>query len=695
MRKRLVPALLLTLASSFAPAPEGKEAEPGRPADFGLVEKAGTHLGQIDLSLSGDPDVLDSLRAEDFEVRVLDRLLEGLIVDRVCAPDASPARPSRPPQAPPPSTARIEVRTRPATYLFYFDQPHLTMAGRLRAIDLAREMVPRLIREGNRGILVSDGRKLETLAGPTPDAAALVAALNRLENDPTQWDSYSYLENARVAEVVDILDDRMGGITLAIARARSFQMEEAWQLRKSIAHLAIAMQAILDADPPKAVLYFADTLRSKPGDHYLQMFSSTLLREREDSRMIGDEMRHDAAFGELSLDGLLNEAAARGVRLYTVEAQGLTSALDASSKSLTGARGANNVTIPGSVRIRQAQDTLGSMAAETGGRAFLNGVPAEKMIGRIEDDLSCVFLVSFDPSGLPEDRPIPVAVRVRKPGVEVRSRGRLVIESEAARREKNIFSAFASASAAEADSPLRVSVVPTGMKDGAFSALVQASVPASPYPDASWEIGFSVVGKENVRDEIAGRLSVESPGIPLVLEHETVFPRGPFEIVAVAREISTEQIVSRQVEGSWPDLRFEPASAGPVALLQPVEGGFRREEGVRGSGPLAVDERDAVRGDLPCALVSLVCRGRGIRGPLRVERLLSGETTVEFEPIEIEENGEEACVQARDLVRAGTLGIGEFTYEIRVLEGKRLLARGERRFRVGEPVPAPAKPPSE
>ena len=154
----------------------GKEPEPERPADSGLVEKAGTHLGQIDVSLSGDPAVLDSLRAEDFEVRVLQRIVEGAIVDRVCAPDDSRPQALAPPGIPASASPSIESRTRPATHLFYFDQPHLTMAGRQRAIDLAREMIPGLVRDGNRGILVSDGQRFETLAGPTSDAAELVAA---------------------------------------------------------------------------------------------------------------------------------------------------------------------------------------------------------------------------------------------------------------------------------------------------------------------------------------------------------------------------------------------------------------------------------------------------------------------------------------------------------------------------------------
>ena len=489
-------------------------------------------------------------------------LLLGLSPDgrlRVVGPGSSPSSwqitGRLPYEAPFDAPPAVQVKTRPATFLFYFDQPHLTQAGRARAIGMAREMAPKLIRDGNRGIVVSDARRLEIREGPTTDAARIVAALDRLEKDPAQWDSYAFEEDSRVAEVVDILNDRMGGVSMAMARARSFQLEEAWRLERSVAHAEIALQALADIDPPKAFVLFSDTLRARPGDHYLQMFSSTAAKEVDGAKGIATHLARGAEFGELTVDRLLNTASSLGVRFYTIEAQGLVSSLDSAAPSFDGSFGANNATIPQSLRIRQAQDTLGSMAAETGGRSFLNGVPAVKIVSSIESDLSCVFLVSFDPTGLPEDRPLPVIVKVNKPGVKVRGRGRLLIESESARKTSRLLAAFANAGGAPETSPLRVSVVPSGFKDGVYGGLVQVSVPPSPYPNASWDLGFSIVGGEKVRDAVSTRISVPAPGAPIVLERETTFPPAPFEIVAVGRETSTEQIVSQQYEGTWPTLR--------------------------------------------------------------------------------------------------------------------------------------------
>jgi hypothetical protein len=398
---------------------------------------------------------------------------------------------------------------------------------------------------------------------------------------------------------------------------------------------------------------------------------------------IATHLAHGADSGELTVDRLLNTASSLGVRLYTIEAQGLVSSLDSASPSFEGSYGANNATIPSTLRVRQAQDTLGSMAAETGGRAFLNGIPAGKIVSGIETDLSCVFVVSFDPTGLPEDRPLPVIVKVNRSGIKVRGRGRLLIESESARKTSRLLAAFANAGEAPADSPLHVSVVPSGFRDGSFSGLVQVSVPPSPYPNASWDLGFSIVGGEKVRDAVSTRMSVAAPNSPIVLEREVRFPPGPFEIVAVGRETSTEQIASRQVEGSWPLLRDEAAAVGPVLVMQPMSGAFQRGDEVRKKGPVALGESDAVRGDLPTAFVALVCRGKEASGTVRVERKLTGESGVSFKPIEIDKKDDE-CAQTRDLVRAGTLGPGSFVYEVRILAGDKEIARGERKFHVAE-----------
>ncbi len=674
---RALAAALLAALAAATPAAE----EPKR---IGLVEKAGTHLAQIDVTLSGKPEVLESLGPDDFAGKVLFHQIGNVIVDRVCQPAAQPA--GEAPEAAAPATEpsrQIRVRSRPATYLFYFDQPHLTMAGRQRALDLAREIIPKLVTGEATGMIVSSARELATVAPLTSSAPKLLEALDRLEKDRKQWSPYAELEERRVDDVLKVLDDPMGGVHQAIGRARSYQAEESWEMQKALNRLSMVMGALTEVDPPKAVFYFADTMRSRPGGHYLSLFSDT--QQKYDS---ADQLQADARFGSLTMDRIITEASAKGIRFYPIEAQGLVSLTMSQGVGFDASYYANNAKLPSSVRIHEAQDTLSSMALETGGQAFLNGVVGSKIASRVLADLSCVFLLSFDASGLPVDEPLPIKVQVDRPGVTVQARGRLVIQSESTRLTSRILSAFSTPQVTRSDIPLEVRLVPTGYAHGSFGALVQLLVPGSRYAGASWDLGASVLSRGQVGADTSTRLEVSAAGVPLVFEQEMHFAPGPFEVVAVAHETSTDQITSRQTDGAWPDLRDVPAAVAPIALLQPMTGLFRRNGTTTGHGFTARGEREAVSPTDPAAFVTLVCRGADQRGSLRAERRLVGETSVNFDPQDLDLRGE-PCAQIRDLVHARTMGVGEFRYEVRVLEGERELARGERKFVVTVPPPPP------
>ena len=156
------------------------------------------------------------------------------------------------------------------------------------------------------------------------------------------------------------------------------------------------------------------------------------------------------------------------------------------------------------------------------------------------------------------------------------------------------------------------------------------------------------------------------------------FPAGPYELVVVAHEVTTDQVFSRRIDGTWPDPNAAPATVGPIAVLQPENGAFLRNGESRTSGALAVGDDDFVRTDLPTALIALVCRAKGNRRPLTLERSLSGENQVSFDPVTIP--GEERCLQIRDGVPSGSLGEGELRYRVRVLENGVEIASGESRI---------------
>jgi VWFA-related protein len=677
------------------------------PVEVGLEERAERRLVQLDVTVTGPSDAIADLTAEDFELAVMGRPVADFTIDRVCEqtrptgeiggdrPDADRALPVGPsePSFPP----------RQANILFYFDQAHLNMTGRMRSLELARELVRQLVDDADRATIISSGEDVEAFADATSDRARLLEALDALEHDREQWDMWPQLEDTRVQEIMEMRGTFEGAAAVSEAAAMRLALrylaEDTWRSNKALRRFSIVLGRFADLDPPNIVLYFADTMRMRAGEHYMYLFGDrTKYEHHPDLMRLQSRMAVDSFSGMNAYDRVLHEAAALGVRLYTVQAEGLTTlttSRPAESSSHMGQRGMTHP-LPRGRRVSDAQNSLAGFALETGGRAFLNGVGARKIAGAVRDDLSCFYLLSFDPEGLPEDEPLRVLLRAADARVKAHTRGLLVVPSKSSRLNSRLLAAFATPAAVRTEATLQGAVVPIDFSEGAYSALVQIATPRSPLARAEWDIGASLVSLGQVAREISGRITVSGTGVPVVLEAEMSFRPGPYELVMVAHERIGNEIVTGSMEGVWPDPDEQAASVGHVALLQPTGAAFSREGETRSGGSLGCGKAQLLQSDLPMAAVFLTCRhGKKGGASVRVERRLAGETAVEFQPIELVPS-EKRCAQIRDMIPADTMTPGGFTYEIRVWRGDEELASASREFFVeaaGQPsgtAPVPA-----
>lgn len=670
-------AVLLTWsASAVGQAPADDDPEP--PRDIGLVERTGTRLAQIDVTALGTPEALASLTADDFVVKINRGRLTAFRLDRQCldgpataatAADAAATAGAGQDAA---DVAGRVAPAGPASYLLYFDQSHLTMAGRRRAIDLARDLVPEILaRPGDRAMIVSNAARLAVVEPFSDDPETLLEALGRLDHDSSQFDVFPSQEDERVAEVLRTLNEEEL-VQTATAIARQHGRDERLRTERSVRRLTAALGQLVDVEPPKAVIYFADTLRKNAGEHYLSFFGGSL-REQQSSLGLLDTDSFEAG---AVFDRMINTAAAQSIRFYTVQAEGLMNYLDPIRPTSRGQALARTGSGTSRIRLHHAQDTLSDIAAETGGAAFLNGVPARRIAERITADAACLFLISFDPTPFREDSALRVKVELRdRPDVELRVRGRIVLPSEETRRTSRILRAFSAPDAISDPFDVRPLVVPTGHVDGEWSALLQVAVPATPFQGATWDIGATLVRGDDVRHESSGRLSLSGPDVPVVYEAEVLIGDGVNEVVAVAHEASSGLIASSRLDLEWPRLERDPLLAGPTAVMQPVAGAFLRDgdAGVRASGALALSPGDAVDAARPTAFVTLACRGRRDETPPVVTRRLVGAGTVDF-PDQALETGDDRCAQLRDVIPGGTLGPGGYRYEVRLLLGERVAA---------------------
>jgi len=625
IRKHLLALIILTAAPSFALPGESAEAIGPAPA-----ERTERVLAQVEAIVDGPRELAGSLAHDDFRLFVTGRPVELIAVDRLCRSGLE--------LAPTDEIASSLAQSTPpgrASYLLYFDQHNLTMEGRETSIALAKEMVEELVGKGSRAAIVSAGDRLLTVSEFSGAVGELQAALDALRKDNSQWDEYPTLEHNRYRRIMEAGWSSAGA---ACAMARSFQNDEITRTEGALELFSSVLARFLGEEPPKVAIYFGDTTRIKAGRHYFAVAGVGCDRNPFDAL---------SAFQRVTQD-----AAAFGVRVYAVQAAGLT---DSNFASRTAQGWAT----------QDSHGGLKALALDTGGDAFLNGASVETMVGRLNADSDCLYVLNFDPRALPKDTALTVRVEVDSPGVRVRSRSQLVIQSDSTRKTAELLAAFTAPESVKSRLPMNGAVVPIEFDKGRFRALVQAIIPASTLPTGGeWDIGMSLVFGSVVRNDESGRISVDRAGVPVVLESEMTFRPGPFDILFVGHETRSGEIAAGQFVGEWPRRKEQPVIT-EIAIVQPTPGVFLRSGKVRTNGSLSVPSDGSIRGAAPIAMLSLVCRPVDRKKALTVERAITGESVVEFPPLELPSDSG-PCTQVRDIVPENTLAAGNFSYSVRI-----------------------------
>jgi hypothetical protein len=209
----------------------------------------------------------------------------------------------------------------------------------------------------------------------------------------------------------------------------------------------------------------------------------------------------------------------------------------------------------------------------------------------------------------------------------------------------------------------------------------------SAVPITTWDIGASLVSQGVVRQDGSGRIQVTLPNTPIVYEEDMDFSSGDYDLIAVAHEVETDTLASKEIHGRWPKLDTELASLGPIAVSQPLPGGFLRNGVSHTQGAVVVGEDGGLRADAPTAVISLVCRAKDQKRPLKVVRTLTGETETPVGTTELDLTTSR-CAQVVDLIPPKTLGAGRYRFVIAVSSDGHELTRGERTLVVPEKLPA-------
>ena len=514
-----VARVVVAVAGFFA---EAAGNQPPKPAT--LLESVETRLVQLDVAVEGDRDAIRAIKAEDFVLYVGTHEVTGLIVDPLCGDTSShesSTEPAPTEHSAQPNVARDVTRQR-ATFIFFFDQPHLTQAGRMLSLETTKDLINRLVVDGSRASLVSNARSLQTIVPMTGDREKLLAGLVRLRADLKQWDSYAETETTRAESIGSTASPRV-----ACVIARGYALEEWQEARRSMSRIGTTIGALAEVPAPKALVYFGDSLRQKAGLHFLGIPPPEFCPERASAEMVPS-----AAF---EFDAVINEALARGVHFFTIQAEGLLPYR------------------PGwdAERHLHAQDALVGLAAETGGEAFLGGASNKYIADRIATLSSCRILLSFPPGALPRDKPLSVTLELHVPKVKIQAPGRLVVPSQASIEQARLVAAFVDPASSD-DGSLRALLIPRGGDGKVWKVAVQLRLRPSGLPDNSAELGASLVRRDTVVDQFSASIATKNGTRAIVLEKRLDIAPGVFSVVAVARDAKRGDIGSTRLDADWP-----------------------------------------------------------------------------------------------------------------------------------------------
>ena len=687
----LLTILLFLFPSARIPAedpPPAADPAEQAPLDVDLIEHTERRLTQIDITIrakkksTAEPP---ELGLDDLEVIVTGNRVELKHVDRVCRvlPGQAEVEPDEVEAPAPevPSPAPPAAPTAKNTYVFYFDHSHLTMAGQATALTMAKKIIQELISQGNEGLVVSSGSKL-LQSKLTGNADELIAFLDGVAENKQQWLSVAYADGEET-RYNNILIQQEFSDDSAKTLAKTYLREERMYTRRALSRFSATLGALADLDPPKAVIYFADIMRWNPGMHYARFVG---IENDPEIRNLADE--------SFAFDKVTEEAAAHGVRLYTIQAEGLISGMPGVGvqRRGVGMLGGTAASRMPWQRTNDAVRTMQSFALESGGEMFFGGIESatmNKVLKRIESDLSCFYLLSFHSDTLKEDSLLPLRVRFNQDsplfeelekGYEIQARGQLMVLSERRKKESLLLAAHAASATVDSEAG-HGAVIPLGFADGRFQAMAQFMVGNPDLPEAlvqetSWELGMTHVHRQKVMHQTDRRITITDPRVPVVLQAAWSFAPGENELTLVGYEDRLGQLVTAQVNRDWPDPDHAGAVVTQVAIVQPESAVFvdAKDEAHAGDAPpenrigsLAIGEGVA-RTDRPTYFISLVCRKKRDARVLWIDRTLVGNVSVEFTRQQWNRADNERCVRIQDLIRENHVGWGKFEYHVSVYD---------------------------
>jgi VWFA-related protein len=332
----------------------------------------------------------------------------------------------------------------------------------------------------------------------------------------------------------------------------------------------------------RALKTIAETLAPIEQKKAILYFSAGMQRNGEDN--------------QVELRSAINAAIRGNVAIYPVDSRGLQAVVPGGDATRASGRGVSLFS-GGAVQrqfsaLQAQQDTLVTLAADTGGRAFTDSNDFGEAFARAQRDLSAYYLIGYASTNPARDgRYRRIQVRVARKGLRVEARAGYYAERDFSHtnsrdREAQLDDELNSA-VSSTDLPVVVGAGWFRQAPDRFYVPIALAVPGSSVPVAGGADKTTLDVRGLVRDEqgrTVGRLkdtltvpaaagATTLAGKQILYQSGVALPAGRFSVKVVVRENATGTIGSFEAPIVVPQLRDAPMKVSSVVFstqLQPA-----------------------------------------------------------------------------------------------------------------------------
>jgi len=526
----------------------------------------GLTASDFEIKEDGRPQAIASFTFEEITEKALPALetadllggVEARMAEEAGRSTAAPAAKPEPAAAPTPMTSDMVAGRRLITLLF--DVSSMQPEDVQRAVDSARKYVDEKMTAADLVAVATVGSALTVLTDFTADRARVAAALGTLAFTDGTATEAPVAATAATDEAANEAAEET--TSTEAAELDLFNNDVRLRALKTLA------EALAPIEQKKAILYFSAGMQRSGQDNQVELRSA------------------------------VNAAVRANVVIYPIDTRGLQAVVPGGDARQASGRGTSLFSGRGVqqqfAQLSSSQDTLTTLAGDTGGRAFTDSNDFGEAFARVQRDMSAYYLLGYSSTNPTKDgRFRRIQVRVKRDGFRVEARAgyyadRDFTHTAGTDRETQLQEQmFAAVSAT--DLPVLVTGGWFRLSADRYYVPVAVTVPGSAVPVANDKDPVSIDVLGLVRDERnfpVGRFreTLKLPpgtgatlaGKQVLYQSGVTLPPGRFSVKVVVRENTTGAVGSFEAPIVVPELKQAALKVSSVVLstqLQPAAKG--------------------------------------------------------------------------------------------------------------------------